>query len=670
MNETNLENQSFQFTTNKAFTDKFTAYVTRAEHESEKIEKIIPKAPENVEYTFSGSSSNLLVVKGELKKGQTLNISNNNDDFSAKSYEATRDQILIAMKPLDKNLRKFNVFASNADGGESQIVEKKIPDVFIYWNFITKQYQARFSLDNPSQYISDKQPREEIGFNFEHVLEMRNGTAPVNYVYYKRLTGPEKPYQVIEFDNQVDYELTKYLYIDKEEDQNAFHGNHNGNPAETWWRFRYNDIDSVSKELNKNNCKIEFIHKKQVMKFLSGSEGQYNDLGILALEAIKKENKNIMEARWDMRPKKVSLKREDDIDGKKAYLIRVAIDEKLQKRHLELIVTNAYNKKQKIISHSSENNETLEVKVTGGFEGQGTSVNHRFVRIFLKDKDSGVISYFREVEISGVTSDDFTKIEDGSQNTTPIKIFPGWKEYFGKNNTESRSKRSLKEDTVEEPDNYPSEEALYQINEATTDKNDTRLPLTKFSTSLTEQEENPVDTEEQPVNLTQPQKEDIPTQLVEEPKAAAPQNPIELNNPIDSEENTTVDLTPSFTLNAPKEAPDAVKAVVTLDNRPEYTLELIDNQGVFTVEMPLAEGPHELKVKFIDPDGDWIRLDKTFTIDASSERILSSLETPDRYQSDLSTGSKTIPSKENADILMMTPVLHLPEHEEESMYYG
>ncbi|WP_130651512.1 hypothetical protein [Candidatus Williamhamiltonella defendens] len=109
---------------------------------------------------------------------------------------------------------------------------------------------------------------------------------------------------------------------------------------------------------------------------------------------------------------------------------------------------------------------------------------------------------------------------------------------------------------------------------------------------------------------------------------------------------------PSFTLNAPKDAPDAVKALVTLDNRPEYELELIDNQGVFTVEMPLAEGPHELKVKFIDPDGDWIRLDKTFTIDASSERIVSSLETPDRYQSDLSAGSKTGPSKENADILM------------------
>ncbi|ASV33675.1 hypothetical protein CJJ18_06220 [Candidatus Williamhamiltonella defendens] len=160
-------------------------------------------------------------------------------------------------------------------------------------------------------------------------------------------------------------------------------------------------------------------------------------------------------------------------------------------------------------------------------------------------------------------------------------------------------------------------------------------------------------------------------ELDEQADAEPPQNPIELLNPITSEENTTADTTtPSFTLNAPKEAPDAVKAVVTVDNRPEYVLELIDNQGVFTVEMPLAEGPHELKVKFIDPYGDWIRLDKTFTIDASSERILSSLETPDRYQSDLSAGSKTIPSKENADILMMTPVLHLPEHEEESMYYG
>nr|WP_044612269.1 Ig-like domain-containing protein [Candidatus Hamiltonella defensa] len=157
----------------------------------------------------------------------------------------------------------------------------------------------------------------------------------------------------------------------------------------------------------------------------------------------------------------------------------------------------------------------------------------------------------------------------------------------------------------------------------------------------------------------------------EKDNAEPPQNPIELLNPITSEENTTADTTtPSFTLNAPKEAPDAVKAVVTVDNRPEYVLELIDNQGVFTVEMPLAEGPHELKVKFIDPDGDWIRLDKTFTIDVSSERILSSLETPDRYQIDLSTGSKTSPSKENADILMMTPVLHLPEHEEESIYYG
>nr|WP_171967734.1 Ig-like domain-containing protein [Candidatus Hamiltonella defensa] len=159
-------------------------------------------------------------------------------------------------------------------------------------------------------------------------------------------------------------------------------------------------------------------------------------------------------------------------------------------------------------------------------------------------------------------------------------------------------------------------------------------------------------------------------ELDEKDNAEPPQNPIELLNPITSEENTTADLTPSFTLNAPKEAPDAVKALVTLDNRPEYALELIDNQGVFTVEMPLAEGPHQLKVKFIDPDGDWIRLDKTFTIDASSERILSSLETPDRYQIDLSTGSKTSPSKENADILMMTPVLHLPEHEEESIYYG
>ncbi|WP_339049864.1 Ig-like domain-containing protein [Candidatus Hamiltonella endosymbiont of Tuberolachnus salignus] len=665
----NLTNNSFQFTTNNAFTDKFTAYVSRAGHESEQIQRTIPKPPQNVEYTFSGSSSNLLVVKGDVKKGQTLNISNNNEDFSAKSYEATRDQILIAIKPLYKNLKKFNVFASTADGGESQIVEKEIPDVFIYWNFITKQYQAGFHLKDAAQYISEKQPREEIGFNFDHVLEMRNGHAPVNYVYYKRLTDPDQPYQVIEFDNQVDYELTKYLYIDAEEGQTAGRHNHYGDPENTWWRFRYNDIDSDSKELNKDKCTIKFIHKKQVMKFLSGSDGQYNDLGILALQAIKKEDENIIEARWDMRPKKISIKKEDNIDGKKVYSIRVEIDQKLQKRNLELIFTNAYNKKEEIIS-SDYNTNTREFtsKVKGGFEGQGSSGSHKFVRIFLKDRDSGVISYFKEVEISTRSTDDYEEIREDS-DLCSLTMFPGSQKYC--HNDKTHSKRSLKEEALEEVALERAPEALFsEINEKEKDKIDTSLPLTKFSPPLTEGIDQPTEIEAQQVNPTQPQKEDIPTQLVEEPKAAAPQNPIELNNPITSEENTTADLTPSFTLNAPKEAPDAVKALVTLDNRPEYALELIDNQGVFTVEMPLAEGPHQLKVKFIDPDGDWIRLDKTFTIDASSERILSSLETPDRYQIDLSTGSKTSPSKENADILMMTPVLHLPEHEEESIYYG
>ncbi|WP_158379479.1 hypothetical protein [Candidatus Williamhamiltonella defendens] len=72
----------------------------------------------------------------------------------------------------------------------------------------------------------------------------------------------------------------------------------------------------------------------------------------------------------------------------------------------------------------------------------------------------------------------------------------------------------------------------------------------------------------------------------------------------------------------------------------------------------------------IDLDGDWIRLDKTFSIDVSSERRISSLHTTDRYHTDPLIGLKTSSSKENADIVMMTPILHLAEHKKKSMYHG
>ncbi|WP_158366567.1 hypothetical protein [Candidatus Williamhamiltonella defendens] len=113
-----------------------------------------------------------------------------------------------------------------------------------------------------------------------------------------------------------------------------------------------------------------------------------------------------------------------------------------------------------------------------------------------------------------------------------------------------------------------------------------------------------------------------------------------------------------------KEAHDAVKSVITVNTRPEYVLDLIDNPGVFTVGVPLMKGPHKLSPQLIGLDGDLIRLDKTFSIDVSSERRVSSLDTTDRYHTDPLTGSKTSSSKENADIVMMTPILHLPEHEE------
>lgn len=406
---------------------------------------------------------------------------------------------------------------------------------------------------------------------------------------------------------------------------------------------------------------MKFISLEGVLKFIKSDELWDPD------GDIDKKNHlmRVLTTQWNIRPVNVST----EISSGKT-IIKGQINKRIEG---EIFLLDG-NSNPIIQTYSTTySDEAGKINFETKLDGVIQDRSNMYLYFKTKDTSNSIISFWVNIQPGAETN------HDNREKTMFENLYKKAERVLetGEHHDTVFSDIHFDEEMDESPkteEHQSNPEKTNQPTESSPEESTTEEPSerSKRSTSLTEQEENPVDTQTQAqqVNPTQPQKQDIPSELLEEPKTAAPKNPVELLNPITSEENTTADTTPSFTLNAPKDAPDAVKALVTLDNRPEYELELIDNQGVFTVEMPLAEGPHELKVKFIDPDGDWIRLDKTFTIDVSSERILSSLETPDRYQIDLSTGSKTSPSKENADILMMTPVLHLPEHEEESIYYG
>ncbi|AYB48589.1 hypothetical protein CJJ19_02775 [Candidatus Williamhamiltonella defendens] len=677
MAKKDLKNENFNFeTTWNNFTDKFTAYVKSKEgYESEKIERTIPKPPEDVKYTFVGKG-NYFVVKGDINTGERLNvkIKNGGTEITEKSRQANeRDKIDTATKtlnklktlrtnPLEHNLTKknFEVFSSNEEGGESQSVKGEIKDIVLYWDSTTGHYRARFSNytdENIGKYNPDP-------FVYPYKLKL----GDFSLIEYKLLKPqPGQQYRVIEFDDSFLYELCRF--IDYDIFKSIRYGNPSYNLGSIEWKFH----DKAPETVLAGNKKLEFVSLEDVLKFLTNDQTLDPEIN------TDKKNylMNTLTQQFEIRPTKVKLKNlEGDLDG---FNSEVSGKTKEGQMGLFFVLDGKSNHiDSKTIHHNIEDG-TFTLKVKNGSE-------HPNFYLYFKTTGTGnsMTSFWLLIE-SGKpaewdhennNADQFIALKklakerlEGNNPAAPPSANNSEKNIDASQEENARSTEDQSSDaSSSETTNQPAQPTESSPEESTTEEPSER---SKRSTSLTEQEENPVDTGAQQVNLTQPQKQDIPPELVEEPKAAALQNSIELLNPITSEENTTADTTtPSFTLNAPKEAPDAVKAVVTVDNRPEYVLELIDNQGVFTVEMPLAEGPHQLKVKFIDPDGDWIRLDKTFTIDASSERILSSLETPDRYQIDLSTGSKTSPSKENADILMMTPVLHLPEHEEESTYYS
>ncbi|AWK16907.1 Ig-like domain-containing protein [Candidatus Williamhamiltonella defendens] len=671
----NLTKESFQFTTNKAFTDKFTAYVTRARHESEQIQRTIPKPPEDVKYTFVGKG-NYLVVKGDINTGERLNvkIKNGENEITEKSRQANeRDKIDTATKtrntlktlrtnPLAHNFteKNFEVFSSNEEGGESQSVKQAIKDIVLYWDSTTGHYRARFSnytSEDIGEYNSDP-------FVYPYQLKL----GQYSLVEYKLLKYEEadQQYRVIEFDDSFLYELCRFI------DYRIFKSIRFNNPDYDLglieWKF---NSKAPEKVLAGNNKKLEFVSLEEVLQFLTNDQTLDPEIN------TDKKNylMNTLTQQFEIRPTEVRLKKlEGDPEG---FNSEVSGKTKAGQMGLFFVLDGTSNRIYSETIRHNTTDGTFTLKVKNG------SANPNFY-LYFKTTGTGnsITSFWLLIESD--KSDDWDHEKNNAEqfeklqklakerlegnNPAPPSANNSEKNIDASQEENARSTEDQSSDaSSSETTNQPAQSTESSPEESTTEDPSER---SKRSTSLTEQEENPVDTGAQQVNLTQPQKQDIPSELLEEPKTAAPKNPVELLNPITSEENTTADTTPSFTLNAPKDAPDAVKALVTLDNRPEYELELIDNQGVFTVEMPLAEGPHELKVKFIEPDGDWIRLDKTFTIDASSERILSSLETPDKYQIDLSTGSKTIPSKENADMLMMTPVLHLPEHEEESTYYS
>ncbi len=671
-----LKNQNFTFeTTWKNFTDKFTAYVKSKEgYESEEIQRTIPKPPEDVKYTFVGKG-NYFVVKGDINTGERLNvkIKNGGTEITEKSRQANeRDKIDTATKtlnklktlrtnPLEHNFTKknFEVFSSNEEGGESQSVKGEIKDIVLYWDSTTGHYRARFS-NYTNKDIGEYNPDP---FVYPYKLKL----GDFSLIEYKLLKPqPGQQYRVIEFDDSFLYELCRFI------DYDIFKSIRYGNPGYDLGSIEWKFNEKNSEKVLAGNKKLEFVSLEDVLKFLTNDQTLDPEIN------TDKKNylMNTLTQQFEIRPTKVKLK---ELEGD-PYEFNSEVSGKTKAGQMGFFFVldgKSNHIDSKTIHHNIEDG-TFTLKVKNG-------PKHPNFYLYFKTTGTGnsITSFWLLIE-SGKSDDwdhannnaeQFEKLKklaeerlEGNNPAAPPSANNSEKNIDASQEENARSTEDQSSDaSSSETTNQPAQPTESSPEESTTEEPSER---SKRSTSLIEQEENPVDTGAQQVNLTQPQKQDIPPELVEEPKAAAPQNSIELLNPITSEENTTADLTPSFTLNAPKEAPDAVKALVTLDNRPEYALELIDNQGVFTVEMPLAEGPHELKVKFIDPDGDWIRLDKTFTIDASSERILSRLETPDRYEIDLSTGSKTIPSKENADMLMMTPVLHLPEHEEESTYYS
>ncbi|WP_425475048.1 Ig-like domain-containing protein [Candidatus Williamhamiltonella defendens] len=641
----NLSNNSFQFTTNNAFTGKFTAYVIRAErHESEKIERTIPKTPTEVDYTFVGNGK-FFSVKGKVKEGETLNTKLSGIDNTQKSHKAYKEEV-VRTKVIEHNVNEmqFEVFSSNEEGGESQSIIKTINPVVLYWDYTSGHYFIRFSGWNPEDDQKLGAPYPQEPFKYSHELRVDAALIKYKTLPYKS----SQNYRVIEFDDSFLYELCRYVNYDLFEDIRK------RGAKDFFWKFNGFEPGALYNSM-------KFISLEEVLKFIKSDELWDPD------GDIDKKNHlmRVLTTQWNIRPVNVST----EISSGKT-IIKGQINKRIEG---EIFLLDG-NSNPIIQTYSTTySDEAGKINFETKLDGVIQDRSNMYLYFKTKDTSNSIISFWVNIQPGAETN------HDNREKTMFENLYKKAERILetGEHHDTVFSDIHFDEEMDESPkteEHQSNPEKTNQPTESSPEESTTEEPSerSKRSTSLTEQEENPVDTQTQAqqVNPTQPQKQDIPSELLEEPKTAAPKNPGELLNPITSEENTTADTTPSFTLNAPKDAPDAVKALVTLDNRPEYELELIDNQGVFTVEMPLAEGPHELKVKFIEPDGDWIRLDKTFTIDASSERILSSLETPDKYQIDLSTGSKTIPSKENADILMMTPVLHLPEHEEESTYYS
>lgn len=306
-----LKNQNFKFSTTwKNFTDKFTAYVKSKEgYESEKIERTIPKPPEDVKYTFVGKG-NYFVVKGDINTGERLNvkIKNGGNEITEKSRQANeRDKIdttdivkkpmqtlkTLRTNPLEHNFteKTFEVFSSNEEGGESQSVKGEIKDIVLYWDSTTGHYRARFSNytnEDIGKYNSDP-------FVYPYKLKL----GEYSLIEYKLLKPePGQQYRVIEFDDSFLYELCRF--IDYDIFKSIRYDNSDYNLGLISWKFNDKDEGQVL-SLNK---RLEFVSLEEVLKFLTNDQTLDPEIN------TDKKNylMNTLTQQFEIRPTEVTLK--------------------------------------------------------------------------------------------------------------------------------------------------------------------------------------------------------------------------------------------------------------------------------------------------------------------------------------------------------------------------
>lgn len=139
---------------------------------------------------------------------------------------------------------------------------------------------------------------------------------------------------------------------------------------------------------------------------------------------------------------------------------------------------------------------------------------------------------------------------------------------------------------------------------------------------------------------TQPQdKENLSKGSTEH--SLSPKPSVELPDTIDTEKTVTKNQKPAFTLIAPKDMPDAMKAEVTLDGIEYAEVHLVDQKGQFIVQMPLEDGGHELLVRFSNAKGEFEEISEKFTVDTSSGRIVDSMDSDVKVKEETSKGSNT-----------------------------